>query len=71
MQITIDIPDDIARRIEEHIASATSDFSSHGPLTLQKLMEMVTEDVGLSVTRPGSWEGANMRDAIAAHGYPW
>jgi hypothetical protein len=69
--IIIDIPDDIARRIEEHIAGATSDLNSHGPLTLQKLMDMVAEDVGMSVTRPGSWEGANMRNVIRAHGYPW
>jgi hypothetical protein len=71
MQITIDIPDDTARRIEEHIAGAKSDFNSHGPLTLQRLMDMVAEDVGLSVTRPGSWEGSNMRTVLISHGYPW
>jgi hypothetical protein len=53
MQIATDIPDDTARRIEEHVAGAKSDFNSHGPLTLQRLMDMVAEDVGLSVTRPG------------------
>jgi hypothetical protein len=36
MQITIDIPDGTARRIEEHIAGAKSDFNSHAPLTLQQ-----------------------------------
>jgi hypothetical protein len=71
MQVTIDIPDETARRIEEHIAGAKSDFNSHGLLTLQRVLELVAEDVGLSVTRPGSWEGANMRDVLRAHGYPW
>jgi hypothetical protein len=71
MLFTIDIPDAPARRIEEHIALAKSDFNSHGPLTLQRLLDMVAEDVGLSVTRPGSWEGENMRDVITVHGYPW
>jgi hypothetical protein len=71
MQVTIDIPDETARRIEEHIAGAKSDLNSHGPLTLQRLLDMVAEDVGLSVTRPGSWEGANMRDVLRSHGYPW
>jgi hypothetical protein len=56
MRITIDIPDDTARRIEEHIAGAKSNCNSHGPLTLQGLMNMLAEDVGLSVARPGSWE---------------
>jgi hypothetical protein len=71
MQITIEIPDDTAHRIEEHIAAAKSDFNSHGPLTLQRLMDMLAEDVGLSVTRPGSWEGSNMRDVFIGHGYRW
>jgi hypothetical protein len=71
MLFTIDIPEDTARRIEEHIASAKSDCNSHGPLTLQRLLDMVAEDVGLSVTRPGSWEGANMQHVLRAHGYPW
>ncbi len=59
------------RRVEEHIAGAKSDFNSHGPLTLQGLMNMLGEDVGLSVTRPGSWEGSNMRTVLTSHGYPW
>jgi hypothetical protein len=71
MRITIDIPDDTARRIEEHIARAKSDRNSHGPLTLQRLMNMLGEDVGLSVARPGSWEGSNMRTVLTSHGYPW
>ncbi len=71
MQITIDIPDETVRRIEEHLKAIESDFNSHGPLTVQRLMDMVAEDVGLSVTRPGSWEGAYMRDLLRAHGYPW
>jgi hypothetical protein len=71
MRITIDIPDDIARRMEEHIAGAKSDFNSHGLLTLQRLMNMLAEDVGLTVTRPGSWEGSNMRTVLISHGYPW
>jgi hypothetical protein len=71
MQFTIDIPDETARRLDEHIAAAKSDFSSHGQLTLQRLLDLVAEDVGLSVTRPGSWEGANMRDVLRGHGYPW
>jgi len=27
------------------------------------------EDVALTISRPGSWEGANMQQVLAAHGY--
>ena len=27
------------------------------------------QDVALTISRPGSWEGANMRQVLTAHGY--
>ena len=68
MQFTIDIPDDTVRCIQEHSAGAKSDLN---PLALQHLLDLVAEEVGLSVTRPGSWEGAKMRDVLRDHRYPW
>lgn len=46
-----------------------SEFSSHGRLTLATLLEMLLEDAALVVTRPGSWEGANMAQVLQSHGY--
>lgn len=42
---------------------------SHGALDLEKLVRMLLQDVALAVHRPGSWEGANMRQVLASHGY--
>ena len=36
------------------------------PVTAKELTEVLKEDVVLCVTRPGSWEGANM-----LHVLPW
>lgn len=46
-----------------------SECSSHGPLTLARLVEMLLEDAALVITRPGSWEGANMTQVLESHGY--
>jgi len=44
-------------------------FTTHGPLTVERLLVMLAEDAGLSLTRPGSWEGANMAAVLSSHGY--
>lgn len=43
--------------------------TSHGGLDLIKLVRMLLQDVALMIVRPGSWEGAGMRDLMAGHGY--
>jgi len=44
-------------------------FNSHGHLTVKKLAVMLLEDAGMVISRPGSWEGANMADLLRCHGY--
>lgn len=43
--------------------------TTHGGLDLAKLVAMLLQDVALMIHRPGSWEGAGMRDLMAGHGY--
>ena len=69
MKIRIELRDDDAALIQELIAAQDGDLNSHGPLTLKRLAEMLLEDVALTVRRPGSWEGANMRQVLHSHGY--
>jgi len=38
-------------------------------LDLPRLAAMLLEDVALMVRRPGSWEGSNMAQVMASHGY--
>ncbi|MEQ7884122.1 hypothetical protein [Xanthomonas hortorum] len=42
---------------------------THGLLTVSGALEMLAEDLGQVETRPGSWEGANMSQVLASHGY--
>lgn len=42
---------------------------THGPLTVAGLLAMLAEDVAMCLTRPGSWEGANMASVLSSHGY--
>jgi hypothetical protein len=68
--VTIYIADDERRVLDEWVATdGQSGESTDGPLTIESLAAMLLEDVALSVRRPGSWEGANMAQLLAAHGY--
>ncbi|TAA36378.1 hypothetical protein EAT51_19955 [Pseudoxanthomonas winnipegensis] len=42
---------------------------THGLLTVAGALEMLAEDLGMVETRPGSWEGSNMSQVLASHGY--
>jgi hypothetical protein len=43
--------------------------TSHGPLDVSGLLTMLAEDVAMTNSRPGSWEGANMQQVLDSHGY--
>ncbi|MEC9358628.1 MAG: hypothetical protein VX836_12270 [Pseudomonadota bacterium] len=68
--ITIEVSDEDAALIEAELPDINrGEANSHGPLDLQKLAAMLIEDVTLAIRRPGSWEGANMSQVLASHGY--
>jgi hypothetical protein len=39
------------------------------PISARVLLNTLKEDVILAAKRPGSWEGANMRDVLRCHGF--
>ena len=39
------------------------------PISARVLLDTLKEDVILAAKRPGSWEGANMRDVLRCHGF--
>jgi hypothetical protein len=70
MQITIEIPDDDAKLIQQLLDSfADDDFNTHGKLDIPKLAAMLMEDAALAWRRPGSWEGFNFGVVLSSHGY--
>ena len=71
-RITIKLPAHVAADIDalvERTAHCDDRSSSHGPLTMEKLVRMLLEDAAMTVGRPGSWEAANMDRVFAGHGY--
>lgn len=71
MKIEVEIPDQEYALIEQFMdgVNQCGEFTTHGPLDLFVLVEMLLEDVALTVSRPGSWEGANMIQVLTSHGY--
>jgi hypothetical protein len=43
--------------------------TTHGALAVERLLEMLAEDRGMVISRPGSWEGSGMANLLASHGY--
>lgn len=70
MKLTVEITDEDAKLIKTFlVGTKKGEANSHGPLDMKALAWMLLEDVALAVRRPGSWEGANMRQVLASHGY--
>ncbi|WP_198432842.1 hypothetical protein [Burkholderia ubonensis] len=74
-QISIEVSDATAANLHELAIRCTQEderqegFTSHGALTAATLLAMLAEDAGLVISRPGSWEGANMVQVLSSHGY--
>lgn len=74
-RIVIRVSDETAGSLRELAARCTEadrhreGFTSHGALSVEALLGMLAEDAAMVVTRPGSWEGANMSAVLASHGY--
>jgi len=69
MKIVLDIPEPTLDALNTVVGRCITDASTHGRLTLETLFEMLVEDVAMTVTRPGSWEAANMAQVFVSHGY--
>jgi hypothetical protein len=74
-RISIEISDAVAANLRELAMRCTQSnrlregFTSHGELTPSKLLAMLAEDAGMVISRPGSWEGANLAQVLLSHGY--
>jgi hypothetical protein len=74
-QIVVQVSDETATSLYELAARCTDEnerrdgFTSHGALGVSSLMAMLAEDAAMAITRPGSWEGANMAQVFSSHGY--
>ncbi|MFA7238876.1 MAG: hypothetical protein WC091_02095 [Sulfuricellaceae bacterium] len=78
-RITITISESTAQTIAELVKACNlankvpegsrNGFTSHGTLTPARLLTMLAEDVGMVITRPGSWEASNMHQVLVSHGY--
>lgn len=69
MKIAFDVPDIVAETLIIVAKRCAREESTHGPLTLESMFEMLAEDLAMTETRPGSWEAANMSQVFTSHGY--
>ncbi len=74
-QVSVEVSDDLAARLDElanlctRADQAREGATTHGSLTASALLAMLAEDAGMVISRPGSWEGVNMKNVLDSHGY--
>lgn len=74
-RICIDVSDETAATLARLVQccndahDARDGFTTHGKLTPASLLSMLVEDAAMVMTRPGSWDGANMAQVLMSHGY--
>lgn len=74
-RITIEVSDTTVEALRQLAVTCSqadgerNGFTTHGKLTPASLLAMLAEDAAMVVTRPGSWEGANMAQVFVSHGY--
>lgn len=70
MKLRIEITGEDAELVAQVLEATRGNcFNSHGPLDIQRLAQVMLQDVALTVRRPGSWEGANMRQVLRSHDF--
>jgi|Deesub1362B_J571_1020462.scaffolds.fasta_scaffold56424_1 hypothetical protein len=70
MKIEITLDSQVQATLQRFLRTAgNTDESTHGPLTIAALIEMLLEDVALMMTRPGCWEANAMAGLLGGHGY--
>ncbi|MBS1187931.1 MAG: hypothetical protein H6R04_1949 [Burkholderiaceae bacterium] len=53
-----------------HCSVVGDGFASHGAaFSVATLLAMLADDAAKVVTEPESWQGANLRQVLASHGY--
>lgn len=45
------------------------DSNTHGDLTVNSLVRMLSEDAAMVISRPGCWEASNIAQVLNSHGY--
>jgi hypothetical protein len=58
-----------AKLVGKFVALNQHHQSSHGPMTTEKLVTMLLEDVAAAVRDGDSWQGAHMALVLCEHGY--
>jgi hypothetical protein len=75
MEVTIEITEKSAADLAELVKLCTEvdaereGATTHGSLTVERLLVMLAEDAGMFIGRLGSWEGSNMAIVLSSHGY--
>lgn len=64
MKIELEVQDTLI-----DVVSAYRDPNSRRQLTLKEVLETLAQDLEMTHSRPGSWEGSNMQAVINSHGF--
>lgn len=69
LTFTAELDADTAALIDKFVALNQHTSNTHGPMTADKLVKMLLEDVAAAVRDGNSWQGAHMSLVMSEHGY--
>jgi hypothetical protein len=62
---------DTAKLVGKFCALNQDHQNTHGPMTTEKLVTMLLEDVAAAVKDGTTWQGGHMSLVLGEHGYRW
>jgi hypothetical protein len=66
--LTIEYSESDAKEIAKLLQGMRDPWSDE-PMTLDKIVATLVEDIAIASDRPGSWEGHNMNQVLISHGW--
>jgi hypothetical protein len=67
--LNVELPTETAALINKFVALNQHTRATHGPMSWERLVQMLLEDVAASVRDGNSWRGAHMAQVLHEYGY--
>jgi hypothetical protein len=69
IKVTVELPAEATALVNKFVAINQHSQNSHGPMTMDKLVTLLLEDVAAGVRDGDTWQGCHMMLVLTQHGY--
>jgi len=69
IKVAIELPAETAALVNKFVVLNQHSQNSHGPMTVEKLVTMLLEDVAAAMKDNTTWQGGHIALVLSEHGY--